>query len=464
MKPLIAYYGDDFTGSTDVMEVLQWAGLRTVLFLQPPQVEQLAAFDNLRAFGIAGWSRNMSPDEMDVELRPALQSLHASGADFVHYKTCSTFDSSPNIGSIGKALELGREVCGTRCVPILVGTPRLGRYQAFGNLFARSGHDRQPCRLDRHPNMQHHPITPMLEADIREHLKQQTDLKIALFDCLQLEAIESVHHVQRLTCHDDAILFDTLYERHVPIVGSLVTSLHEPKSTMFVLGSSGIESALTSYWEQTGQIESLRSHAPIRPAFGPVKQLLAITGSCSPVNDPQIRWAENNGFEALAIRPAHLIDPKTCAGEIKRAVEQAVDILRRGTNLIVHSARGPRDPRIAETRDAFRKLGFSDSDITLQSGRVLGPKLGQILQLILTQHPLTRVGIAGGDTSGYIARELALTALEAIAFVVPGSPLCRGYTNNSLDGIELVFKGGQVGQDNFWGHLRDGSSPLAGHK
>ena len=459
MKPLIAFYGDDFTGSTDVMEVLQWAGLRTVLFLEPPQVEQLAAFENLRAFGIAGWSRNMSPEEMEVALTPALRSLHASGANFAHYKTCSTFDSSPNIGSIGKALELGKEVCGTRCVPIVVATPRLGRYQAFGNLFARSGRDTEPYRLDRHPNMQHHPITPMLEADIREHLKRQTNLKISLFDCLQFDTIESVRHDQALACNDDAILFDTLYERHVPIVGSLVVSLRQPESTTFVLGSSGIESALTSYWEQTEQMESLRSHTPTRPAFGPVKQLLAITGSCSPVNDPQITWAENNGFEALALRPAQLIDPATCASEIERVVEAAVALLQRGANLILHSARGPRDPRIAETRDVFRKLGLSDSDITLQSGRVLGPKLGQILQRILAQHPLSRVGIAGGDTSGYIARELGLTALEAIAFVVPGSPLCRGYANNNLNGIELVFKGGQVGQDDFWGHLRDGSRP-----
>lgn len=287
MKPLLAFYGDDFTGSTDVMEVLQWAGLRTVLFLEPPQPEQLAAFDNLRAFGIAGWSRNMSCEEMDAELKPALESLRESGATFVHYKTCSTFDSSPNIGCIGKALEIGRAMCGTNCVPILVASPQLGRYQAFGNLFAKSGLDSAVYRLDRHPTMQHHPITPMHEADIREHLKKQTNLKVSLIDCLQLDKMQLGTQTETLKHKTDAILFDALYDRHMPIVGSLLQSMNQSGTTTFVLGSSGIESALISYWEQTGEIQSHCSHLPERPTFGSAKQLLAITGSCSPVNDRQ---------------------------------------------------------------------------------------------------------------------------------------------------------------------------------
>ncbi len=109
---LLAYYGDDFTGSADVMEVLQWSGLRTVLFLHPPTSGQLSQFDSLRAYGIAGWGRTMSPEEMETHLRPAFEMMRDSGANTVHYKTCSTFDSSPQVGSIGKALELGREVFG----------------------------------------------------------------------------------------------------------------------------------------------------------------------------------------------------------------------------------------------------------------------------------------------------------------------------------------------------------------
>ena len=39
----LAYYGDDFTGSTDALEQLTRAGLRTRLFLQPPTAAQCAS-------------------------------------------------------------------------------------------------------------------------------------------------------------------------------------------------------------------------------------------------------------------------------------------------------------------------------------------------------------------------------------------------------------------------------------
>ena len=65
-KLLLAFYGDDFTGSTDAMEALAVSGLRTVLFLAPPQPELLRRkFPDLRCIGVAGTSRAMSPAEMD---------------------------------------------------------------------------------------------------------------------------------------------------------------------------------------------------------------------------------------------------------------------------------------------------------------------------------------------------------------------------------------------------------------
>lgn len=458
-QPLLAFYGDDFTGSADVMEVLQWAGLRTVLFLQPPTPEQLTAFENLRAFGVAGWSRTMSPGEMDAELKPAFMRLFDSGASIVHYKTCSTFDSSSEIGSIGKALELGREVFGSGVIPIVIGAPNLGRYQAFGNLFARSGLDTEPYRLDRHPTMRQHPITPMSEADLQVHLASQTELRIRLFDVLRLnEPSQSDEFAALHSMECDAILFDVLYPQHLPRIGAAIQGLVDREPPKFVLGSSGIEYALSQFWEEKGLIESLRSHPSGQPKFSATEQLVVITGSCSPVNARQVAWAEQNGFEAIAIDTASLVDPTRTEREIASSVKRALDFVDQGANVILHSSLGPNDPRITATTSAFRSLGFSDLDIKLRSGRTLGPNLGKILNGIVTQRQFTRVGVAGGDTSGYIASELGITALlEAIAPVAPGSPLCRAYADNTMDGIEFFFKGGQVGKDDVWGTMLSGT-------
>ena len=137
---LIGFYGDDFTGSSAVMESLASCGLRTVLFLAPPTPEQLAQYEELRAVGIAGISRSLPTEEMDAELRPAFTALRDLRVPIVHYKICSTFDSSPKIGSIGKAIEIGRKICKSRYIPVVAGAPYLKRYVLFGNLFAGESH------------------------------------------------------------------------------------------------------------------------------------------------------------------------------------------------------------------------------------------------------------------------------------------------------------------------------------
>ena len=60
----LAFYGDDFTGSTDALDVLAFAGLRCAQFLRVPDQETLRALGPFDAVGIAGASRGMSPDEM----------------------------------------------------------------------------------------------------------------------------------------------------------------------------------------------------------------------------------------------------------------------------------------------------------------------------------------------------------------------------------------------------------------
>src|SRR4051812_6934361 len=115
---LICYYGDDFTGSTDAMEFLTRAGVRTALFIDTPGPEQMARYPGLRAVGVAGLTRSMTPDAMERELRPALSRLKALGAPVVHYKVCSTFDSSPRVGSIGRVIDVAVEIFDAPFVPL----------------------------------------------------------------------------------------------------------------------------------------------------------------------------------------------------------------------------------------------------------------------------------------------------------------------------------------------------------
>ena len=67
---LLTFYGDDFTGSTDSMEALSLNGVPTVLFLEPPEADDVARFATCRALGVAGISRSQTPEWMSRELPP----------------------------------------------------------------------------------------------------------------------------------------------------------------------------------------------------------------------------------------------------------------------------------------------------------------------------------------------------------------------------------------------------------
>ncbi|MEQ1831399.1 MAG: nucleotide-binding domain containing protein, partial [Pirellula sp.] len=278
------------------------------------------------------------------------------------------------------------------------------------------------------------------------------------YDILRLQSADSNGDFDGADVVDyDALLFDVLFPEHLPKIGSMLNMVAKQTSPCFMVGSSGIEYALTQFWETTKGSNRTSAVQPSKTTFGPVEQLVVITGSCSPVNDRQIAWAEQNAFETLALNPARLIDEQTSRSEIELMIQLALERLNRGVNLILHTSRGPNDPRIFLAIESMRAMGLSDVEIRLKSGKLLGPKLGQILNGILSKRWFSRVGIAGGDTSGHIARELAITALEAIAPVAPGSPLCRAHSMNSLDGIEFIFKGGQVGKDDVWGTILNGT-------
>jgi uncharacterized protein YgbK (DUF1537 family) len=77
---------------------------------------------------------------------------------------------------------------------------------------------------------------------------------------------------------------------------------------------------------------------------------------------------------------------------------------------------------------------------------------------ILDAAPLRRICVAGGDTSGAVAGALDLFALEALAPLAPGSPLCRGISDSpGRTGLEVVLKGGQVGTPSFFGAVKAGA-------
>jgi len=416
---LLAFYGDDFTGSTDALEFICRAGAKAILFIEPPTADQLHQYPDLDAYGVAGMTRSLPPGEMEKILLPAFEQMKTTGAKHIHYKVCSTFDSSATIGSIGKAIDCGSIVFKNKMIPVLGGMPALGRFCVFGNLFAKMGTGAagKTYRLDRHPSMSKHPVTPADESDLRLHLRKQTGKQIGLVDIIDLKK-----PVAEINKDEEVVLLDALDEQHLLKIGEWI-SRQAKEHVQFSVGSSGIELALGKYWNVTEKLVALSGW----PQPGKADRLLVVSGSCSPVTAAQIAFAKANGFKEVIIDA-----DKICNGDvIEEGIKNKVnELLQQHKNVIVHTGE-------KQTGDlSSEKLGTVLGDIAKDAAKKTGVK---------------RIVIAGGDTSSYAARAMKIEAVEMIAPIVIGAPLCRAISKEEcINGLEINFKGGQVGMDNYF--------------
>jgi len=431
---LLAFYGDDFTGSTDALEFISRAGAKTVLFTETPTIEQLKSFPDLDAFGVAGKTRALSPAEIEKILIPAFEQIKATGVKHVHYKVCSTFDSSPTVGSIGKAIDCGEAVFKNKIVPVLGGMPALGRYCVFGNLFARMGigSNGKIYRIDKHPSMSKHPVTPMNESDLRIHLGKQTDKKIGLIDNVQQKR-KKKEWLDNIT-DEEVVLLDTTNDDELLKIGEWLNTQQKKHGQLFSVGGSGIEMALGNYWNKKKVLQPVASWPKPKKA----NPLLVVSGSCSPVTKNQIEFALAQGFVEMPLEMETFQDESGQGFSIGVCVEEIVSALRQNQSVIVHTG------NIREVEQST-------------SARTLGKTLGYIAKKICADIKLKRIVVAGGDTSSYAARELGITALEMITPFIPGAPLCRAHAPGSpVNGLEVNFKGGQVGGEDYFVVMANG--------
>ena len=443
---LLTYYGDDFTGSTDVMEAFTAAGIPTVLFLERPKPSDLARFQHMRCIGLAGQSRGKSPDWMRRELPAIFECLQGMGAPILHYKVCSTFDSSACVGSIGQAIDLGVKTTRARWSPLVVGAPRLKRYQVFGHLFA--GANGVVHRIDRHPTMSRHPVTPMQESDLRVHLAEQTQRRIELIHVAELSEGLGQIRCDALQGDDQpVVMIDVADDATQLEAGRLVWE--NRGQGLFSASSSGLQYALAAYWRQQGLIPQ----TPSLPVANAVPCIAVVSGSCSPMSGAQIQWARTHGFATERLDISRCLDAHEAGLEIARLVSLALASIAQNISPLVFSAEGPDDPAVLN----FTATAAAASLSKEAAAERVGQALAEIMRQVLDQSTIRRFVVAGGDSSGAVGSHLGIRALTVDAGMAPGVPLCRAWSDDpKRDGLQVALKGGQLGAESFYGQVKSG--------
>jgi 3-oxoisoapionate kinase len=271
------------------------------------------------------------------------------------------------------------------------GQPSLGRYCAFGNLFASAGDAGEVFRIDRHPTMSRHPVTPMNEADLRKHFAAQGLDGVALVPYTAYSSADALYVAHAKDA--PAMLFDVLAPEHLAFIGRMLRERAAGAPVLAVGPSSVIQA-----WAGEGTF----TPAPVAPAEGPV---FVLAGSLSPVTAGQVQAAKS--FDKVWLEPAQLA--RGDAAAMASAVQDIVQRLKHGRSVIACTVA----PDTARSPDV--------------AARDLAHAGGKLLARLLEAIPLRRVGVAGGDLS-------------------PGASLCRLHSDvPALDGLELLLKGGQMG-------------------
>src|SRR6202012_1876886 len=173
---LLGCIPDDFTGATDLANMLVRGGMRTVQTIGVPQAPLDAP---VQAIVIALKSRTTPPADAVAESLAALDWLRAAGCRQFYFKYCSTFDSTAE-GNIGPVAEALMKALGTDFAIACPAFPETGRTIYRGHLFVGD----VPLNES---GMQNHPLTPMTDANLVRVLQQQTSLKVGLlrYDTVQ---------------------------------------------------------------------------------------------------------------------------------------------------------------------------------------------------------------------------------------------------------------------------------------
>lgn len=434
-----AFYGDDFTGSTDALMQFSRFGLRSLLLFDVPARESLAELaGQYDVVGVAGISRSLSPDDLEAEVRPALETLRTAGPELVQYKMCSTADSSPHLGSLGRAIEVGREVFGAHPVPVLAAQPEFGRYTAFANHFAvdKSVDAQTIFRLDRQPTMSRHPATPMTEADLRLHIGKQTTLPIASLDLtaygLTADGARR-HYEEALASEPGAVIVDAVTQDQLAPAADLLLNARRSR-TLYALGSGGLSYGVGQLWCP----EVTPMAADNADSLSPADRLVVVSGSCSARTSEQIRWVLDRGWAGvrLEVDPVHGID--TTEPALRKLRDEVLTALTGAPGVVVYSA---LEEAPGTASNPLASLGIA---------------LGHVAKSALDDG-VRRVVVAGGDTSGQVMRAINADAAEVDTVLGVVAVICRLRSGDpAVDGAQVLLKGGQAGSVDLFERVRRG--------
>jgi len=422
---LLGCIADDFTGATDLANNLVRSGMRTVQTIGVP--DDAAAPVPADAIVVALKSRTVAPADAVAQSLAALNYLLRQGVQQIYFKYCSTFDSTPR-GNIGPVTDALLDALDSRFTIACPAFPENQRTVFKGHLFVGD-------QLLSDSGMRHHPLTPMLDANLVNVLQQQTVRKVGLlaydvvargpdavrarFAALQAEGVQ--------IAIVDAISNDDLMRIGPALAGMpLVTA------------GSGIAIGLPPNWIASGALAAGTRADALPPAAG---LQAVVSGSCSVATNAQVLHFKRAG------RPSFAIDPLALASgddAVAQALAWAAPLLADGPVLVYATADSQAVKAVQQ------QLGVA------QAGAIVEAALSRIARG-LVERGVRQLIVAGGETSGAVVQALGIRQMTIGPQIDPGVPWTAAQSDACPGAwLHLALKSGNFGSTDFFTKAFDG--------
>jgi len=412
---LLGAIADDFTGATDLCSMLVRGGLRTVQLIGTPATEQ--PVPEADAVVVALKSRTAPVRQAVAESLGALKWLQAAGARQFFFKYCSTFDSTDqgNIGPVADALVAALGCGFALACPAF---PTNARTVYLGHLFVGR-------TLLNESGMEHHPLTPMTDANLVRVLSRQTAGTVGLVDFSVVEqgapAIRDAMTRLKEQGRRYAIV-DAVTDRHLVSIGEAATS------HALITGGSGVAIGLGENFRRSGLLTAQADPSAL-PALDGACAVLA--GSCSRATLAQLGFARDH-LPILELDP--LATPNAAA--------------------LSEAALGWAAGKLGNTPVVIAASATPDKVATLQSrlgrepaGALVEEAIASIAAGLVAQG-VRRIVVAGGETSGAVVGRLGVRSLRIGGEIDPGVPWT--YAKGSGPDLLLALKSGNFGATDFF--------------
>jgi len=393
----IGVIADDFTGASDIALTLALGGMSTVQYVGIPT----GRADKVDAGVVALKSRTIAANDAVSQSLAACEWLLAQGAAQIIFKVCSTFDSTAD-GNIGPVAEALAKRLGETAVMTCPAFPENGRSVYQGHLFVNDV-------LLSESGMQDHPLTPMVDADIRRVLAAQTDWPVAHIDFRTVQK-GAASIAAAMPNAPAMVIVDAVRD----------ADLHEiakaAEARKLVVGGSGIAIGLPANF----------GYHPSAPSWvGQLGKAVILAGSCSRATRTQVNTYTGPKYEITA---SEVMEDRIDASMLAKWA-MSID----GAPLIYSSA----DPDIVrKAQDIYGR------DVVAHKIEALFTALTARLVAL----GVKRLIVAGGETSGAAVAGLNATALRI------GPKLAAGVPAMLVEGrdIALALKSGNFGGPDFF--------------